>query len=125
MGKRYLNPQKKEAMSKKVGSKLWEWQQRAKKTSTPCPRCHRYYPLSVDHIVPLSLVQQLVPIYGFEDEENFEIVCITCNKYKAERLDLANPKTIPLLKKYIQYAEDSLQFPQPFDTTQDEPAEGE
>jgi 5-methylcytosine-specific restriction endonuclease McrA len=58
--------------------------------------------LTVDHIVPVSFLQQI----GFheaiqEDDENFSMLCRTCNTFKGGRIDLANPRTKPLLKKYV------------------------
>ena len=62
--------------------------------------------MSVDHIIPINLLEQLGLDYALkDDEENFEVMCITCNRYKGGRIDLANPKTIPLLKKYINSLE--------------------
>jgi 5-methylcytosine-specific restriction endonuclease McrA len=56
----------------------------------------------VEHIIPVHLFLEL----GLEneaqnDEENFELLCYTCNKFKGGRIDMAHSKTISLLKKYI------------------------
>lgn len=92
-------------MSKKTKrqSKLFEWQQRAANQEI-CERCGKHVgTLTVDHIIPLSIVEML-DITGelkIEWEDNFQIVCFPCNKFKSSRIDFANPKTIPLLKELI------------------------
>jgi 5-methylcytosine-specific restriction endonuclease McrA len=83
-------------------TKLFDWQKRNKGREAICPKCLRVKEVTVDHIIPVHLLEQL----GLEDEtkndeDNFELTCYTCNKFKGARIDLSNPKTVPLLKKYI------------------------
>jgi len=89
-------------MKTKTHTKLHEWQKKNKGTEAPCPRCKKVKELTVEHIIPVHLLLEL----GLEneaqnDEENFELLCYTCNKFKGGRIDMAHPKTILLLKKYI------------------------
>ena len=92
-------------MKGKPKTKLFEWQKKLKDKEAKCSRCGRNYYLTVDHIVPQNLLLQLNlvdEIYNWE--ENFEIVCGACNKFKGGMLDLANPKTIPLLEEALKRA---------------------
>ena len=90
-------------MAKKSHSKLSEWQKRASEGGE-CERCERTVSvLTVDHIVPLSLIVQLDDTgdMQYEFEENFQLLCHPCNKFKACRLDKSNPKTLPILRKLL------------------------
>jgi len=93
-------------------TKLHELQQRVNNGDGVCLKCKRTDHLTVDHIIPASLLLELGmdKIEMCNDEENFQILCRWCNRQKANRLDHLNPKTIPLLKKYIDWYADS--FPQ-------------
>jgi 5-methylcytosine-specific restriction endonuclease McrA len=88
----------------KIGknTKLWQW--RNEKCGIGiCQKCGKEKDLTVDHIVPQNILESLgLKNEIYNDEENFELTCFACNKFKGGRLDLANPKTIPLLKKYIE-----------------------
>ncbi len=67
-----------------------------------CPKCHKIRSMTVDHIIPAYLLEQLgLHEEAINDEENFEVMCQTCNKFKGARLDMANPKTVPLLRGYV------------------------
>lgn len=91
-------------------TKLHEWQERAKAGQASCAKCKRTDHITVDHIVPMSLLEMLcIPKQDhYNDEENFEYLCRWCNKFKANRLDHLNPKTVPLLKKYIASYEQAI-----------------
>jgi 5-methylcytosine-specific restriction endonuclease McrA len=84
-------------------TKLWEWQQRAKNAGH-CEECNNFKKaLTVDHIIPVSILDQL----GLFDEkvnweENFRLVCEYCNRFKGGRLDIRNPKTLVLLNEIIR-----------------------
>ncbi len=90
-------------------TKLWEWQQWEKSANAECAKCGRKDHLTVDHIIPIAILELLcVPREERdEDEENFQWLCRWCNKLKGFSLDHLNPKTVPLLKKYVeQYEKD-------------------
>ena len=88
-------------MKGKKGTKLREWQDRNKELGV-CSKCGKFKEITVDHIIPVYLMEQLgLDDEIVNDEENFENVCLTCNRFKSCRIEMANPKTIPLLKKYI------------------------
>jgi len=87
----------------KTRTKLAEWQQKALHEGD-CSRCGKHVgQLTVDHIVPIALLDMLdaTGLLRYNWEENFELVCYPCNRFKSARLDMANPKTIPLLKELI------------------------
>ena len=92
------------------GSKLRELQEQVNNGEGVCSKCKRTDHLTVDHIIPFSLLEQL----GIDketqrnDEENFDVLCRWCNMQKANRLDHLNPKTVPLLKKYVAEYEKEL-----------------
>lgn len=90
-------------MKKRKKTKLYEWQEKAKEGGI-CQKCLRHMQLTVDHIVPISFLLDIDDgqEIGYEDEENFELVCERCNKFKGNRLDFLNPKTAQLILKYIK-----------------------
>ena len=84
----------------KHGTKLSEYQKKAKEGGV-CEYCkQKKERLTIDHIIPQSIVILIDPDAVLEDEENFAFVCERCNKYKGGRIDALNPKTKPLLFKY-------------------------
>lgn len=96
-------------MKTKKKSKLYEWQQRCKQGTEKCSRCGDTKGLTVDHIVPSHLLLQLSTEHtpmAHEWEENFEILCMYCNRMKGGNLDVRNPKTYQVLRKALQEAED-------------------
>ena len=91
---------------KKILSKLSEWQKRGKEGGV-CDVCKRHYQfLSVDLIVPVYLLVELgLAECATEDEENFRLTCVGCNRMKSSQLAVLDPRTLPLLKKYILLSE--------------------
>lgn len=86
---------------KKPKSKLYEWQNRVGQRT--CAKCGIQKECNVDHIIPVHLLEQLgLDRERYEDEKNFQYLCFACNRFKASKLDLTNPKTMPLLKKYVE-----------------------
>jgi len=85
-------------------TKLWEWQQKASKGGQ-CEKCGRNLSyLTVDHIVPLALIEMLDDTgkMKYEDERNFQLLCVPCNKFKACRIDKINPKTKEILLELLK-----------------------
>lgn len=73
------------------------------KTIGKCESCGRSINLTLDDIIPQSLLIQL----GIDTEvvflkENFQLLCYGCNQFKSNRLDFRNPKTKKLLIKYLK-----------------------
>lgn len=67
-----------------------------------CKRCGTKDNLTLDHIVPISYLENFgLDVFAMIDEENFEILCRRCNQFKGDRLDFSNPKTKPLLLKFV------------------------
>lgn len=93
-------------MKKTLGTKLGDWQNKAR-VGGICPSCLKEYAgLTVDHVIPVVLLQQIGLIdLAYSDDENLELMCKGCNGMKGGRLDVRNPKTLPLLKKYVLIAE--------------------
>ena len=84
-------------------SKLYEWQVRAREGGI-CVKCGRLLPiLSVDHIVPLAIMDMLddTGLMKYEYDYNFQLLCYPCNRFKGGKLDKTNPKTIEILKKLL------------------------
>lgn len=84
-------------------SKLCEYQKKYNHVDGICEKCGRNLPLTVDHIIPAYLLEQM-GLYDemINDVNNFSLLCRYCNAYKGGRLDMLNPKTISLLQGYCQ-----------------------
>ena len=89
-------------MKGKIKSPLWTLQNRENKFGN-CQKCGEYNELSVDHIFPQSLLSSWgLNEYITNDKENLELICKKCQILKLSRFDFHNPKTIPLIEKYIK-----------------------
>lgn len=71
-----------------------------------CAKCevegNKENPLTVDHIVPVWVLQACkLHDSIYEDEENYQILCKGCNILKGSNCDSSNPKTKVLLRKYL------------------------
>jgi 5-methylcytosine-specific restriction endonuclease McrA len=78
------------------------WQKMLREGTGTCQKCGNMMPLTVDHIIPVALLQQLGLEDAIQDDvDNFSFLCQPCNRFKGGRIELANPRTIPLLKKYV------------------------
>ena len=97
-------------MKGKKHTALHHWQQKVKDGDNQCAKCKRKDHLTVDHIIPTSILQvlNLPSDPAREDEDNFQILCRWCNTLKANQLDHLNPKTVPLLKKYVSEYGDNV-----------------
>lgn len=94
-------------MKTKKKTKYYEWQQKAK--TGACEKCGFNVRITVDHIIPVTLLTELgCRDAAYEDEENFQLLCQLCNTLKSNRLDHLNPKTVFLLKKYVAMYEEQL-----------------
>jgi len=94
-------------MKVKKKTKLYEYQQKAKDQT--CEKCGSKRNVTIDHIISIDLLSQLGCIDArYDDEENFQFLCSLCNGQKAHRLDHLNPKTVPLLEKYVAIYKASL-----------------
>lgn len=85
-------------------TKLYEWQQKASKGGQ-CAKCGRNISyLTVDHIVPIAIIDMLddTGLLKVEDERNFQLLCLPCNRFKASRLDKTNPITRELLLELLK-----------------------
>lgn len=76
-----------------------------------CAMCKNIDYLTVDHIFP----QSLLSMWGLTeeiswDEENFQLICKKCQLLKNSRFDFHNPKTIPLIGKYIDVLKGNYSF---------------
>lgn len=59
--------------------------------------------LTVDHIFPVSLLVRFgLTENSYKDRENMELICRNCNILKQDRFDFNNPKTVPLIKHYLE-----------------------
>ena len=67
-----------------------------------CRKCHHTERLTLDHIIPLMLLEMM----GFDktlhfDEDNLSLLCKRCNMFKSNKLDFTDERTKPLLQKYL------------------------
>lgn len=93
-------------MKAKQGTNLKRWQKEYSGKEGVCSNCGKLKENTVDHIIPVHLLEQLGLLDAcVNDVDNFELTCYTCNKFKGARIDLSNPRTVPLLKKYINSLE--------------------
>lgn len=96
-------------MAHKKHTKLFEWQEKVKKDfEGECANCNSKENITVDHIIPISILEPLYldsPAERYDliynDEQNFQYLCKYCNVKKAGKLDIRNPKTIPLLQELL------------------------
>ena len=89
-------------------SKISEWQLRAKRFTQHCRKCGDTRLITVEHIIPIHLIMQFVLPDGkdmcSEWEDNFEYLCMVCNREKGGDLDPRHPKTYTLLAELIRRA---------------------
>ena len=91
--------QKKKA---KIAKKILE--DLIKKNGAKCDSCSRDKWLTVEHIIPVSILKDM----GFsteemyEDNENLRILCRICNAQKGGHLDFNDSRTKKLLLKYLE-----------------------
>lgn len=94
-------------MKAKKHSPLHQWQQKCKEGTEKCANCGETQRLTVDHIVPVSLINQFMIFderVNCDFEENFEILCYYCNRRKAANIDPRNPRVYQILEYIINKA---------------------
>ena len=88
-------------MKAKKKSPLWELQHRPDKHGV-CVMCKQHRLLTVDHIFPASLLMTW-GLQEYTDEgENLQLICDACQILKKARFDFHNPRTIPLIERYLR-----------------------
>lgn len=80
-----------------------KWIQEKRATHTMCEKCKVKLADTLDHVIARNLLK----CFGIDperhyDEDNFAALCKICNLTKSNMLDFTNPKTKPLLLKYIE-----------------------
>ena len=74
--------------------------------SKGCFKCPLKKALTVDHIIPQSILRNLnIDPKKTYDEDNLQVLCFACNMAKGQQLDFSNPKTKVLLLKYLAQME--------------------
>lgn len=68
-----------------------------KKYNHTCAACGSTEDLEIDHIIPLSRG-------GWEDEENMQVLCRTCNRSKSDKVDYSQFFIIDESLEYIKIA---------------------
>lgn len=81
------------------------WKKHLARNGGQCAKCPSVKNLTIDHIIP----QQLLHTLGLSEAckyygENLQILCEPCNKLKGNELDYSNPRTVPLLEKFVEMA---------------------
>jgi len=67
-----------------------------------CVNCGATDNLTIDHIVPVDIISQFVEEAKTFNEKWYQVLCYRCNKFKANKLDLANPKTKEILTDLLK-----------------------
>lgn len=63
-----------------------------------CRKCGRTENLTLDHIVPKTILQSFgVDTFRESVKGNYQLLCKPCNTFKSGRLDFSSPETKPLL----------------------------
>ena len=70
-----------------------------------CQRCGKVGELTNDHIIPVVILKILC-VAEKNSRDNIQYLCQPCNTLKAHSLDPKNPKTMPLLRKYVNRYEE-------------------
>ena len=89
----------------------WFWAlELAQSGAERCAKCGEAQDLTIDHIVPVSLLKQFL-LGSVEDydlqynyAQNFQVLCYQCNKQKADKIEIENPRTYEILEKVIAQA---------------------
>lgn len=72
-----------------------------------CEKCGREVLLTIDHIIPISILYDLgIDSKTTVDFENLRVLCKPCNMLKSSHLDFSTPKTKILLLRYIKRLEE-------------------
>jgi 5-methylcytosine-specific restriction endonuclease McrA len=93
------------------GSRYREWRLKCKEAK--CAKCGRSELITIDHIVPITILEQFCMDKRFalyEFDENFQFLCRYCNYIKGGRMDITNPRTIEILEKVIAIAKRNLGY---------------
>lgn len=69
-----------------------------------CRRCGGDRWLTLDHIVPMSLLRDMgvTEAETYTNSDNFQLLCKMCNGFKANRLDFSDPRTKKVLMYYLE-----------------------
>lgn len=97
-------------MKGKKHSALGMHQKRIKNEGGVCRKCRETRHITVEHIIPVHWITQFaLPMdetdARLEWEENFEDLCMYCNRQKGGTIDPRNPVTYVLLRQLIDRAE--------------------
>lgn len=95
----------------KRNSPLYDMQLSAKKYMHNCAKCRAQAVwVTVDHIIPVSFLTAVgLKEATWEDGDNLQFLCKACQNLKSNRFDFTNPKTLPLLHKYVKRLDDIYQ----------------
>jgi 5-methylcytosine-specific restriction endonuclease McrA len=98
--KQWKEEKKREDLTKKV--KI-AFELEIKETLPQKCKCGRTENLTLDHIIPQNILKDLgVDIEREIIEDNYQILCRTCNQFKSNRLDFSEPKTKEILIRLLQ-----------------------
>lgn len=71
------------------------------KHGAQCAKCEAVRDITIDHIIPQQFLMMLGFTEAYKEEENLQYLCQKHNVEKGNVLDYTNPKTLPLLKMYV------------------------
>lgn len=99
----FLDEKKKETLSKKQKFAFEAHIASELKKLGGCNKCPRTDSLTLDHIVPSSVLRDFgVDIEREIIEDNYQILCRFCNQFKSGRLDFSNPQTKVVLMRLLE-----------------------
>jgi 5-methylcytosine-specific restriction endonuclease McrA len=67
-----------------------------------CARCGRSEMLTIDHIIPKTLLRFFMDAERELLLENYQVLCRPCNQLKSAQLDFSIPQTKELLLKLLE-----------------------
>lgn len=72
-------------------------------TENKCKKCPKTENLTLDHIIPVFILQS----FGINTEReviegNYQLLCRTCNSFKGNRLDFSNSSTKEIIIKLLE-----------------------
>ena len=78
------------------------WLENQVKLGIGCAKCDKHTQPSLDHIIPVSILET----FGVDVEheylpQNYQVLCRPCNIFKGDRLDFTNPKTKRILLDFL------------------------
>ena len=86
-------------------------QENGNRSDLKCVKCGLNKFLTVDHIIPVFLLEQFcLKDEKYNMEDNFQYLCKFCNQQKGSGIDVRNPKTFELLEEIIKRTKNDIKL---------------